>query len=98
MTKLTDKQFKQLQKKLFEYIDGMNTDQLKYDLKRYMLEDYLTQPTWKLVSDKLIEFDLMKEEEMEVAQMFNRSDLNALLVTVLIILAAFAFGVIQIKN
>ena len=66
MTKLTDKQFKQLQKKLFEYVDGMNTDQLKYDLKRYMLEDYLTQPTWKLVSDKLIEFDLM-EEEKEVA-------------------------------
>ena len=56
MTKLTDKQFKQLQKKLFEYVDGMNTDQLKYDLKRYMLEDYLNQPTWKLVSDKLIEF------------------------------------------
>jgi hypothetical protein len=50
MTKLTDKQFKQLQKKLFEYVDGMNTDQLKYDLKRYMLEDYLNQPTWKLVS------------------------------------------------
>ena len=67
MTKLTDKQFKQLQKKLFEYVDGMNTDQLKHDLKRYMLEDYLTHPTWKLVDDKLIEFDLMKEEEMEVA-------------------------------
>lgn len=67
MTKLTDKQFKQLQKKLFEYVDGMNIDQLKHDLKRYMLEDYLTQPTWKLVDDKLIEFDLMKEEEMEVA-------------------------------
>lgn len=66
MTKLTDKQFKQLQKKLFEYVDGMNTDQLKYDLKRYMLEDYLTKPTWKLVSDKLIEFDSMKEEELEV--------------------------------
>ena len=66
MTKLTDKQFKQLQKKLFEYVDGMNTDQLRYDLKRYMLEDYLTQPIWKLVSDKLIEFDLM-EEEKEVA-------------------------------
>ena len=66
MTKLTDKQFKQLQKKLFEYIDGMNIDQLKYDLKRYMLEDYSNQPTWKLVSDKLIEFDLM-EEEKEVA-------------------------------
>ena len=67
MTKLTDKQFKQLQKKLFEYIDGMNIDQLKYDLKRYMLEDYLNKQTWELVSDKLIEFDLMKEEEMEVA-------------------------------
>jgi hypothetical protein len=45
----------------------MNIDQLKHDLKRYMLEDYLTQPTWKLVSDKLIEFDSMKEEELEVA-------------------------------
>jgi hypothetical protein len=67
MTKLTDKQFKQLQKKLFEYVDGMNIDQLKHDLKRYMLEDYLTHPTWKLVDDKLIDFDLMKEEEMEVA-------------------------------
>ena len=67
MTKLSDKQFKQLQKKIFEYVDGMNVDQLKYDLKRYMLEDYLNQPTWKLVDDKLIEFDLMKEEEMEVA-------------------------------
>jgi hypothetical protein len=45
----------------------MNIDQLKHDLKRYMLEDYLTHPTWKLVDDKLIDFDLMKEEEMEVA-------------------------------
>jgi len=67
MTKLTDKQFKQLQKKLFEYVDGMNIDQLKHDLKRYMLEDYLNHPTWKLVDDKLIKFDPMKEEEMEVA-------------------------------
>jgi hypothetical protein len=67
MTKLTDKQFKQLQKKLFEYVDGMNIDQLKHDLKRYMLEDYLNHPTWKLVDDKLIEFDSMKEEELEVA-------------------------------
>ena len=63
MTKLTDKQFKQLQKKLFEYVDDMNIDQLKHDLKRYMLEDYSNQPTWKLVSDKLIEFDLMEEEK-----------------------------------
>ena len=42
----------------------MNVDQLKYDLKRYMLEDYLTHPTWKLVYNKLIEFDLMEEEEV----------------------------------
>ena len=62
MTKLTDKQFKQLQKKLFEYVDGMNTDQLKYDLKRYMLEDYLNKPTWELVSDKLIEDERIEEE------------------------------------
>ena len=33
----------------------MNVDQLKYDLKKYILEDYLNQPTWKLISDKLIE-------------------------------------------
>jgi hypothetical protein len=34
MTKLTDKQYKQLEKKLSDYVDGMNIDQLKYDLKK----------------------------------------------------------------
>ena len=75
MTKLTDKQFKQLQKKLFEYVDGMNIDQLKHDLKRYMLEDYLTHPTWKLVDDKLIEFDLMKEENEEYLEAAKNGDI-----------------------
>ena len=62
MTKLTDKQYKQLEKKISDYVNDMNIAELKYDLKRYMFEDHLNQPTWKLIHEKLIDDEKIKEE------------------------------------
>ena len=62
MSNLTDKQYKQLEKKISDYVDDMNIADLKYDLKRYMFHDHLNQPTWKLIHEKLIDDERVKEE------------------------------------
>ena len=40
----------------------MNIADLKYDLKRYMFQDHLNQPTWKLIHEKLIDDERVKED------------------------------------